>query len=196
MYLNAFKKESEIIYCGKFRLMKRLITVALLGLIFSGCNKKENDEHSASGTNFTSYHQYDINGQRLGSIGNAADDYRMEEWPQWVYELFKPMDTVNLDGYNWSEVNVDRLYPNPCGDTQIIRTFATQPVNLKLVIIDPFKNVYLRKSMHIYSAQHDWGLSYKGLGMQPNNHYRMFYSFSASGKPHFMRGHIDIYKIQ
>lgn len=176
--------------------MKRLITVALLGLIFSSCSKKNDDGHSASSTNFTSYHQYDINGQRLGSIGNASDDYKMEEWPQWVYDLFQPLDTVNLEGYSWSEVNVDRLYPNPCGDTQILRTFATQPVNLKLVIIDQFKNVYLRKSMHVYSAQHDWGLSYRNLNMPAPNYYRMFYSFSVAGRPHFQRGHIDIYKTQ
>jgi hypothetical protein len=176
--------------------MKRLVTVALLGIVFTSCNKKTDDGHSASSTNFTSYQQFDINAQRLGSVSDAADDYKMEEWPQWVYDLFDPLDTVNVAGYNWSEVNVDRLYPNPCADTQILRTFATQPVNLKLVIIDQFKKVYLRKSMHVHSAQQDWGISYRGLGMTAPNYYRMFYSFSAAGKPDFLRGHIDIYKTQ
>lgn len=175
--------------------MKRLLTVALLGLVFTGC-KKDNDDNTAASTNFTSYQQYDVNAQRLGSVGDAGDDYRHEEWPQWVYDLFKPMDTVNIDGYGWSEVNIEKLYPNPCGDVQNIRTFATQPINLKIVIIDQFKNVYLRKSIHVFSAQQDWTLNYAGLGMQAQSYYRMFYSFSASGKPHFLRGHIDIYKTQ
>jgi len=176
--------------------MKRLLTVALLGIIFSSCGKKDNDEHSASGTNFTSYQQFDINAQRLGSVGNATDDYRMEEWPQWVYDLFQPLDTVNLEGYNWSEVTIDRLFPNPCGDTQILRVFATQPINMKLVIIDQSKKVYVAKSLHVNSAQHDMGMSYRGLAMPANNYYRMFYSLSAQGRPHFQRGHIDIYKTQ
>ena len=175
--------------------MKRLITVALLGIIFSSCTK-DKDDHSASSTNFTSYHQYDINAQWLGSVGDAGDDYKMEQWPEWVYDLFKPLDTANLTGYAWSEVNVGRLYPNPCGDTQILRTFATQPVNLKIVIIDQFRKVYLRKSLHVPSAQQTIGLNYRELNMPGNNYYRMFYMFSAEGKPDHTRGHIDILKTQ
>lgn len=173
--------------------MKRLVTVILLGIIFGGC-KKTNDDNSSSSTNFTSYQQYDINAQRLGSMGDASDDYRMEEWPDWVYGLFTPLDTANLDGYNWSEVNIEKLYPNPCGNSQTIRAFATQPVNLKIVIIDQFKRVYLAQSIRMYNGQQEIRLNYTGLGMEANNYYRMFYSFSALGKPHFMRGHIDIYK--
>jgi|GEM_PF-1371136 len=194
--MEALKKKAEIIYCGKFRLMKRLITVALLGFIFTGCKKKTDDGHSASSTNFTSYQQYDINAQRLGSVGDASDDYRSEEWPKWVYDLFKPMDTVNLDGYTKSEVNLEKLFPNPCGNMQMIRTFARQPINLKIVIIDQFKNVLLSKSIHVPSAQHDIELNYAEAAMPANNYYRMFYSFSAAGKPHFQRGHIDIHKTQ
>lgn len=176
--------------------MKRLITVTLLGFIFTGCNKKTDDGHSASSTNFTSYQQYDINAQRLGSVGDAADDYRHEEWPQWVYDLFKPMDTANIDRYSFSEVNIEKVFPNPCGNVQMIRTFATQPVNLKIVIIDQFKKVYLSKSMHVPSAQHDLQLNYETAAMPADNYYRMFYSFSVAGMPHFQRGHIDIYKTQ
>jgi len=175
--------------------MKRLLTVALLGFIFTGC-KKSDDDHSASSTNFTSYQQYDINAQRLGSVGDAADDYKMEEWPQWVYDLFQPLDTVNVSGYNWSEVNVDRLYPNPCGDTQTMRVFATQPVNLKVVIIDQFKTVYLRKSIHVFKNVNEIPFSYRNLQLPAGNYYRLFFSFSAAGKPGFQRGHVDIYKTQ
>lgn len=174
--------------------MKRLLTVVLLGVLFASC-KKSNDDDSASSTNFTSYQQYDINAQWLGSVGNAGDDYKMEEWPDWVYALFQPLDTVNLAGYNKSEVNVQRLYPNPCADTQILETFATQPVNLKIAIIDQFKKVYVLKSFQVASAQHTWGLSYRELGMG-NAYYRLFYTFSAEGHPNFSRGHIDIYKTQ
>ena len=158
--------------------MKRLLTVALLGLVFTSC-KKTNDDHSAASTNFTSYQQFDINAQRLGSVGDASDDYKMEEWPQWVYDLFQPLDTVNLDGYNWSEVNVERLYPNPCADTQVLRTNATQPINLKLVIIDQFKKVYLRQSYHVYASQHTLGLSYKGLNMPGNTLVSGKYCFTS-----------------
>ncbi|MBS1741081.1 MAG: hypothetical protein JST88_11140 [Bacteroidetes bacterium] len=176
--------------------MKRFIAATLLGLALTGCNKKTNDDNSAAGTNFTSYQQWDINGQRLGNVGDVSDEYRMEDWPDWVYNIFKPLDTANLTGYNWSEVVVDRLYPNPCGNTQFLRTFATQPINLKLALIDPSKKVYLLKSMELNSAQHDLQLNYTNLGMTTPSYYRLFYTFSAAGKPYFQRGHIDIYKTQ
>lgn len=173
--------------------MKRLLTGALLGFLLVSCTKN-NDDQSAAGGDFTSYQQYDVNGNRLGSVGNASDDYKMETWPQWVYDLFLPLDTVSLKGYVESEVSVDALYPNPCGDNQVFQLFATQPVNLKMAIVDPFRKVYFLKSVHVPSAQQSIALDYRELLMPGNTYYRMFYSFSAEGKPHFMRGHIDIYK--
>jgi len=175
--------------------MKQLLTVALLGLLFGSC-KTNDDGNSAAGSDFTSYQQYDLNAQRLGSVGNSSDDYRMEEWPQWVYDLFTPLDTVNLKGYNKSEVTINALYPNPCANTQTMRLFATQPVNLKIVIIDQFKKVYLLKSMHIWNAQHDIKLDYSELNMPANTYYRMFYSFSAEDHLNYSRGHIDFYKTE
>lgn len=172
--------------------MKQLLTVALLGLLFTSC-KKNDDNQGGSGLDFTSVRQYDVNAIYLGNVGNATDDYTMEDWPQWVVDFFKPMDTTNLTGYKQSDVSIDALYPNPCRDTQVMRLFATQPVNLKVVIIDQFKTVYLRKSLHVFSAIHTIGFDYKDLQMPPA-HYRMYYAFSAEGKPFFFRGHIDIDK--
>jgi hypothetical protein len=175
--------------------MKQLLTVALVGLLFSSC-KTNDDGNSAAGTDFTSYQQYDLNAQRLGSVGNSSDDYKMEEWPQWVYDLFTPMDTVNLKGYTKNEVSISALYPNPCSNIQKMRVFATQPVNLRIVIIDQFKKVYVQKSMHIWAAQHDIELNYADLNMPSDTYYRMFYSFSAEDNLNYFRGHIDFYKTE
>src|SRR5690606_8643476 len=136
----------------------------LLGFLLVSCSKK-NDDESAAGSDFSSYQKYDINGNRLGSVGDASDDYKMETWPGWVYDLFKPLDTVRLKGYVQSEVSVDALYPNPCADVQTLQLFATQPVNLKLVIIDPFRKVYFLKSFHVPSAQQQIRLNYSELIM-------------------------------
>lgn len=175
--------------------MKQFSVIVLFITVLISCNKKEEDNpHDANGTNFTSIRQYDVHAVHIGSIGNATDDYQQEVWPDWVMDLFKPLDTVNLTGYIQSEITVDRLYPNPCADTQTLRYFATQPVNLKIVLIDQEKNVYLRKSFHLPSAIHDLGLKYDSLHMAANKHYRLFYGFSAQDKPFFNRGHIDILK--
>lgn len=176
--------------------MKQLLTAGLLVLLFIGCKKDKPEDHSASNYNFTSIRKYDVEANYLGSQGNSADDYSEEEWPQWVFDLFEPLDTVDLTGYVQSEVTVDRLYPNPCADTQVLRYFATQPANLKLVVIDNMKNVYFMNSYHLNSAIHDIGIGYRNLPMPmpSNTFYRMFYAFSAEGKPFFSRGHIDIYK--
>lgn len=174
--------------------MKQLSLIALLVTVLFSCKKKEEDSHSAKNTDFTSIRQYDVHAVHIGSIGDASDDYRHEEWPDWVMDLFLPLDTADLRGYKQSEVTVDRLYPNPCADTQTLRYFATQPVNLKLVIIDPQKNVYFRQSYHLHSTIHDLGLTYKDLNLQAGNYYRMFFGFSAERKPFFYKGHIDILK--
>ena len=174
--------------------MRQFLILALLSLCFISCRKKE-DEHSAAGVDFTSYQRFDLNANYLGTEGNATDDYKMEEWPQWVFDLFTPLDTVNLTGYRQSGISIDALYPNPCADTQVMRLAATQPINLKMVMIDVNKNVLFRKSFHVPNAIQFLGFDYKPLNLPPA-FYRMFYSFSAEDKPHFMRGHIDIHKIQ
>lgn len=170
--------------------MKRLIAIALSVLVFSAC-KKEDNKNAADGTDFTSVRQYDVNGIYLGNLNDASDDYTQENWPDWVYQGFAPLDTVNLTGYYKSEITVDRLYPNPCKDTQTLAYFATSPVNLKLMLVDQNKTVHFLKSVHLNNAKNSLGLSYKDL-MLSSGYYRLFYGFSAENYPFFMRGHIDI----
>ena len=173
--------------------MRYLLAVALLAFTFTGCEKDKNEEdHSAASLNFSSYSRYDINGTYLGSIGNTSDEKTDEDWPQWVFDLFAPLDTTDLTGYVKSEVTMEKIFPNPAADTQIVQVFATQPVNLQLVLIDNQQNVYLRRSIHVPSTIQKIGLSYKGLNMVPNTNYRMFYAFSVEGQKHYKRGHIDI----
>jgi hypothetical protein len=174
--------------------MKQLLTAGLLVLLFVGCKKDEPEDHSASSVNFTSIRQYDVHADYLGSQGDAGDDYKQEDWPDWVFDLFTPLDSVDLTGYVESPVTVDRLYPNPCGNQQTMRHFATQPVNLKVVIIDELKNVYFLNSVHLNSTIHNLAFDYTDAMMPGGKYYRMFYGFSAENKPFFSRGHIDIYK--
>lgn len=174
--------------------MKRIIAIAILGLLFVGCKKNENNQ-GGSGLDFTSVRKYDVDAQYLGNIGNATDDYTMEDWPSWVVDLFKPMDTANISGYVMNQVSIDALYPNPCADSQVMRVFATEPVNLKVVIIDQFKTVYYTQSMNVYAGIHKIGFNYKNLHM-PATNFRMYYAFSAADKPFYYRGHIDILKTQ
>jgi hypothetical protein len=174
--------------------MKQLLTIALLSVIFIGCEKDDDKPSNANGVDFTSLRKFDIESNFQGTEGDATDDYTHEDWPQWVYDIFKPLDTVSLQGYIKSPISIDALFPNPCADTQIMRLFATQPINLKVAIVDINKNVLLRNSYHVFSAIHFIGFDYKELNMKPKTYYRMFYAFSAEGMPYFSRGHIDIYK--
>lgn len=174
-------------------VMKQFLAVALFTVLFVSCKKKD-DNLGANSLDFTSIRQFDVHAVQIGTEGNTSDEYTMEDWPQWVYDLFSPLDTADLKGYTWSEITVDRVYPNPCADTQTMRYFATQPVNMKIVIIDPNKNVYWRKSYALYSTIHNISFDYRNTGMTAGNYYRMFYAFSAENKPYFIRGHIDIYK--
>jgi hypothetical protein len=176
--------------------MKQIVAFLLFLLVFSSCKKSDNSDQSASGLDFTSVRRFDVGAVQGEDIGTPSDDYKMEDWPQWVYDFFTPLDTVNLTGYLQSPVSIAALYPNPCADTQNLRYYAQQPVNLKVVVIDAQKSVYLRKSIHLNSTQHDIGLNYSGLGMAANTNYRLFYAFSAENKPNFIRGHIDILKQQ
>jgi hypothetical protein len=176
--------------------MKQFIAVVFLFLIVSGCKKSDSNDQSASGLNFTSIRAFDVEAAPIENRGNPVDDYKMEGWPDWVYNFFTPLDTINLTGYVQSAVSIDALFPNPCADTQNLRLFANQPCNLKLVVIDPLKNVYLSKSFHLNAGSQQIPISYQGLGMAGNTYYRMFYAFSAENKPFFNRGHIDILKTQ
>jgi len=174
--------------------MRKLLYAVLLLATVAGCKKEEdkNPNQSANGTDFTSVRQYDINGVRTGNINDATDDYTHEDWPDWVFDLFTPLDTVNLEGYTKSSVSVKALYPNPCSFTQTLNYFATQQVNLKLAIIDQNKKVYFLKSFHLFNGEPNLSLDYEGLGLLPGNYYRMFYGFSAEDAPFYHRGHIDI----
>lgn len=174
--------------------MKQFLAVALFAVLLVGCKKDNNATDAAGSLDFTSIRQYDVHAVLVGTEGNTSDEYKHEEWPTWVFDLFQPLDTASLKGYVQSEISIDRLYPNPCADTQSLRYFATQPVNLKLVIIDAHKNVYFRETYALPSTIHNLSLNYKTIGLQSGTYYRMFYGFSAEGKPFFYRGHIDIMK--
>lgn len=173
--------------------MKRFLAVMLAVCAFAACKKDDTPNQNADSTNFTSIRQYDVNGVYQGNLDEATDDYTQENWPQWVFDIFKPLDTVNLTGYReTSEINVQALYPNPCRDTQTLKYFAVDPVNIKIAIIDDQKNVHYLKSFHLPMINGKLGLSYKNLSLVPGNYYRMFYGFSAENKPFFLRGHIDM----
>jgi hypothetical protein len=170
--------------------MKRFLAIALSVFVLAAC-KKEDKTNASNGTDYTSIRQYDVNGIYLGNLNDASDDYTQEKWPDWVYNGFAPLDTVNLTGYHTSEITVDRLYPNPCKDTQTLAYFATAPINLKLMLMDKSKQVRYLRSVHLFNGKNSVGISYKDLLLAPG-YYRLFYGMSAENNPFFMRGHIDI----
>jgi len=173
--------------------MKQYLAAVLLALSFSSCNKDTNEGPSASNMDFSSIRKYDVNANFLGSQGDVSDEYKHENWPDWVMDLFAPLDTFSLATYNKQEASIKALYPNPAADTQAMRLFTGTPQVLKIVVIDNQKNLYYRKVMPTVLGEQFKSFSYSGLDMPPG-YYRMFYSFSAEGHPHFNRGHIDFYK--
>jgi len=172
--------------------MKKILAIAFSALVFTACKKEhDNKNSSADGNDYTSVRQFDVNGIDLGSLNNTDDDYRQENWPDWVLQKFAPLDTVDLRGFYPSEVTIDRLFPNPCKDTQTLKYFATQPINLKLLLIDEGRNTLMLQTYSLNNAQNFLGLSYKNLALAPGN-YRLFFGLSANNYPFYKRGHIDI----
>jgi hypothetical protein len=173
--------------------MNRLLVVCFIAIMFVGCDKKSNHGLTADNMNFESIRKYDVNLNYLGYTGDVSGQYVPENWPDWVYELMSPLDSVNLDGYDKADVSISALFPNPCRDTQSIRLFASKPENMKVMIIDANKNIYLLQSMHLFLGDQFKHFDYSKLNMTPG-YYRMFYEFSAHGNPGYARGHIDIWK--
>ncbi|HTN45433.1 MAG TPA: hypothetical protein VL098_03740 [Flavipsychrobacter sp.] len=173
--------------------MKKVWAIALTAVLFGACKKDDKTNQSAQGTDFKSIVQFDAESNHIGSLGDPLDDYKQENWPDWVYNLFEPLDTVDLTGYReHPDLNVQSLYPNPCGLKQTMKYFSVEPANLKVVIIDDQKNVHLLKSIHLFNTNAKVAFDYKGLSLIPGTYYRMFFGFSAENKPFFRRGHIDI----
>jgi hypothetical protein len=176
--------------------MKKFLAFTVFVAMLASCKKTPDRGHNqgADGTDYTSIRQYDVNGVYLGNKGDAVDDYQQENWPQWVFDGFKPLDTTSLVGYMQSEVSVDRLYPNPYSDTQTFKYFAIKPANLKIMIVDENRRIVFLQSRSLNNASNVIGFNYSQTTMMPGNYYRMFYGVSAENSPFFLRGHIDIYK--
>lgn len=177
--------------------MKQLSIIALLAFCLASCGKDDKNESdmSANGLDFSSYIGYDVNANQLELVGNTRDDYKHEDWPNWVYDLFAPMDTVNREGLEDNAiVSVRALYPNACRDTQALKLFSNKPVNLKLVIIDNQKTVYYKNTMTLPFNDRPVSLRYNSNLMPGGRNYRLFYAFSTENQPFFERGHIDIAK--
>lgn len=175
--------------------MKNWLVVCLVSLIVTSCAKESGRNNSASGTDFSSYIAYDVSGNQLEYINDPSDDYKDESWPQWVYDLFQPLDTVNrVDMEKPTTLNVRALYPNPCGDTQRLAIYTVAPVNLKIAIIDSRRNRYYLRSTPVYVGQQVVSLNYNTVLMPGGVNYRLFYAFSSEKEAFFKRGHIDFLK--
>jgi hypothetical protein len=176
--------------------MKYFSLAALFFMLIAACKKedKSNDDSSASGLDFGSYIKYDIGANQLELIGNTSDDYKPEEWPKWVFDLFTPLDTAKREGLEKGIVSVRALYPNPCRDTQKLQLFSNKPVNLKIVVIDNAKTVYFLKSYNIFFNDRSVPIMYNATLMGPGRNYRLFYAFSSENEQYFEKGHIDFLK--
>lgn len=178
--------------------MKQLTIIALLAFCLASCGddkKDNNDNASASGLDFSSYIRYDVNANQLELVGNTNDEYKQEEWPDWVWNLFSPLDSVNRTGLEDNPiVSVRALYPNSCRDTQALKLFSSKPVNLKIAIIDNQKTVYYLRSFMLPFSDQPVSLKYNSLLMPGGRNYRLFFGFSTENQPFFERGHIDIAK--
>ncbi len=177
--------------------MKQCLVAALLLLTLFSCKKKENNsgDSSASGLDFGSYIAYDVNGNQVELVGNTSDDYKQEDWPDWVSNLFTPLDTFSRKGFQKTDVTVRALYPNPCRDTQVLSVFANAPVNLKIAVVDNQQTVRFLKSTTVYFGQHLVKLIYNPALMEGGRNYRLFYGFSSENDAFFKKGHIDFSKL-
>lgn len=162
-------------------------------LLLAGCScEKENLEEDI--IKIQGFLLTDAAGNQLGEHGNAADDWKLQATLSPIEMTLLDFTTpLTLDHTVESAINASvSAYPNPFATTQRYATDAADSVLFRMAVVDAKLNVLKTHAAKIkgpYTIQLDYSdrtlFSARGA-------YRVYYSYSAQGKPHFKVGYGDI----
>ena len=135
----------------------------------------------------------DALGNPIGEVGSSSDDWIL-------YNSFDPpfMNFFNfnsghsLDNTTEATIHAPVGYPNPFAGLQYYSFNASDSVLLKVVVIDQYR-VLLKQVGYKFKGNFTISIDYSDRSVYPNLYaMRVYYSFSAAGKPNFKVGYGDI----
>lgn len=169
----------------------RTILLIFFVILFAGSCKK--DKKPSAQIQISGFMLVDASGSYIGQIGDASDDWELKNsLSAEEMKLFDFPTALSLD--NTVETTVFRLnpYPNPFSNSQSYFTAAGDSVLLRFVVVDEKLNVFKRVSTK-GKATINFTLDYSNRSEFPNkSSLRVYFSFSAKGKPNFKVGYGDI----
>jgi hypothetical protein len=166
--------------------------LVLMPLFLLAACKRKDDNPIPSNLDFSTYQMYDINAEPIGIHGTGPDDdYQQEDWAPWIYNLFAPLDTVNMAGTAVDTIQFGYFYPNPTVGIQAYYFTTEHPVAFKMALINTAGKVFYTIGFKVPAGQNYIQLSYP-RGKIPAGDYRAYFGFSAEGNKFFYRAHGDI----
>lgn len=167
-----------------------LILLACLALML-GCKK------DGSAISIEGFYMTDATAAPIGQNGPADDDWTLKttlsnrEMGLFDFPTNHPDDILGTgEGTIGSRVVA---YPNPFSNVQAYHVSSSLPVVLRLVIVDQNLKV-LYKYVTRFQNSLDIQAGFDDNTFRPGGSFRVYYSFSAEGKPNFKVGYGDIKK--
>ena len=134
----------------------------------------------------------DAQGNNMGQVGNASDDWQLwDKLSDTEMALFN-FGTDDLENTVETVVRPVMAFPNPVGTVQYLQAGANDIVLVKMVIVDSdlkvLKQISFRNTSYSAVAVN---LADRTIFMNKAS-LRVYYSYSAKGKPNFKVGYGDI----
>lgn len=169
----------------------RLITILLILLFFTNCEKNRNS--ICNNNNYSCLHVTDYNGNSLGSC---------EELVQWQTDyvlgandksLFQDKEELTLEGLNESEITNILFYPNPFANEGRLFIEVDNPSVLHMAVIDDqcmIVDDFIFEA-NLNAGDNNFAIDMLGVS---NGNYRLVYSLSKENEHHYVGGFGNIKK--
>lgn len=161
--------------------------------VATGCKK----DKSSGKINIEGFHRTDASGMDLGHQGPADDDWTTKPGTGMSAEIAALFNfETDRDVSQTTEATINRIlaFPNPFANTQRYIFDVSKPTLLKIVLVDNELRVLDKNAVVLYTggnsiASFDFSdrIKYPNKGA-----FRLYYSFSAIGKPNYQYGWGDI----
>ena len=127
-------------------------------------------------------------------MGSSADDWIVyDRLDDRVMSLFNFNTSLGLDNTTEATIVTPAVaYPNPFTNLQYYAFRASDSVLLKTVVVNESLNV-LQQVAYKFKGNFTFAIDYSNRTKFPDrSSFRIYYSFSAAGKPNFKVGYGDI----
>ncbi len=169
------------------------ILMLLIPLMLPSSCKKTQDQLRVINMDFKSLVMRDINANPVGITGDPSDQFRNEDWPDWIHAHFKDMDTAFLPAGPGEAPQDIILFPNPAQTAQYLAVNISDTANLKVIMINTKGDCVLKMSRTITGGSYQTlMLPFHEAHVTKNNHYRLYYAFSVREYPFFNKGHANL----